>query len=258
MGRLMRARRSYLAAMLLLASTGTLLPIDSWTQTDESAPRAPAKDGSVPVASEQVYKVADGVSAPRAVYAPNPEYSEEARELDLQGTVVLSLVIGSDGRPRDIRVARALGMGLDEKAIEAVRTWRFEPAQKDGQPVAVQMSVETTFRMYSAEVPLTLEPLATEAAEARYPLMADVRFVTGQRTDTGYVVSAEATIHEGGQEHKVTIHCGPGHTCPLLRSGRYQARWLGASVMELTGREEGGEKRHKVRFSAVPAQAPGN
>lgn len=95
-----------------------------------------------------IYRVGGGVSAPRAVYAPDPEYSDEARKAKYQGTVVLWMVIGPDGRPRDLRVTRSLGMGLDEKALDAVRTWRFEPALKDGRPVAVQISVEVSFRLY--------------------------------------------------------------------------------------------------------------
>lgn len=95
-----------------------------------------------------LYRVGGGVSAPRVLYQPDPEYSEEARKAKFQGTVVLWLVVGADGRPRDIRVSRSLGMGLDEKAIEAVRTWRFDPARKDGQPVAVQIAVEVIFRLY--------------------------------------------------------------------------------------------------------------
>lgn len=94
------------------------------------------------------YRVGGGVSAPRAIYSPDPEYSEEARKAKWQGTVVLWVVIGPDGRPRDVRVQRSLGMGLDEKAIEAVRTWKFDPAKKDGQPVAVQVNVEVNFRLY--------------------------------------------------------------------------------------------------------------
>jgi len=94
------------------------------------------------------YRVGGGVSAPKPLYTPDPEYSEEARKAKYQGVVVLWLVIGADGHPQQIRVARPLGMGLDEKAIEAVRTWRFDPARKDGQPVAVQMNVEVSFRLY--------------------------------------------------------------------------------------------------------------
>ena len=94
------------------------------------------------------YRVGGGVSAPKPLYTPDPEYSEEARKAKYQGVVVLWLVIGPDGRPREIKIARPLGMGLDQKAVEAVRTWRFDPARKDGQPVAVQMNVEVSFRLY--------------------------------------------------------------------------------------------------------------
>jgi periplasmic protein TonB len=94
------------------------------------------------------YRVGGGVSAPRILYAPDPDYSEEARKAKYQGTVVLWVIVGPDGRPRDVRVSRSLGLGLDEKAMEAVRTWKFEPARKDGQPVAVQINVEVNFRLY--------------------------------------------------------------------------------------------------------------
>jgi len=95
-----------------------------------------------------VFRIGGGVSAPRPLFTPDPEYSEEARKAKYQGTCVLWLVIGADGRPREIRVARALGMGLDEKAMQAVKQWKFEPAMKDGHPVAVQMNVEVSFRLY--------------------------------------------------------------------------------------------------------------
>ena len=95
-----------------------------------------------------IYRVGGGVSAPRVIYDPDPEYSEEARQAKYQGTVVLWIVIGADGRARDVRVSRALGMGLDQKAVEAVRSWRFQPAMKDGHPVAVQVNVEVNFRLY--------------------------------------------------------------------------------------------------------------
>jgi TonB family protein len=95
-----------------------------------------------------VFRVGGGVSAPRAVFSPDPEYSEEARKAKYQGVCVLWLVVGPDGRPRDIQVKRSLGLGLDEKAIQAVNSWRFEPGMKDGKPVAVQISVEVDFRLY--------------------------------------------------------------------------------------------------------------
>lgn len=89
-----------------------------------------------------------GVSAPRAIYDPDPEYSEEARKVKHQGIVVLSLIVDPAGRPTDIRIARSLGMGLDEKAIEAVQKWKFSPGVKDGYPVAVRVNIEVHFRLY--------------------------------------------------------------------------------------------------------------
>ena len=94
------------------------------------------------------YRVGGGVSAPRAIFSPDPEYSEEARKAKYQGDVILWVVIGPDGKVRDVRVSRSLGLGLDEKAVEAVKKWLFEPARKDGQPVAVQLNVDVTFHLY--------------------------------------------------------------------------------------------------------------
>jgi len=94
------------------------------------------------------YRVGGGVSAPRALYSPDPEYSEEARKAKYMGVVVLWVVVGPDGRVHDMRVQRSLGLGLDEKAMEAVRQWKFDPARKDGNPVAVQINVEVNFRLY--------------------------------------------------------------------------------------------------------------
>ena len=89
-----------------------------------------------------------GVTAPRLIYNPEPTFSDEARKSRTQGSVTLLLVVGVDGRTYDIRVQSSLGMGLDEKAIEAVRRWRFQPAMIKGQPVATQIAVEVHFRLY--------------------------------------------------------------------------------------------------------------
>jgi len=87
----------------------------------------------------------NGVTIPKVIYSVSPEFSDEARAKRYQGSVLVSLIIGADGLPKNPRVVRALGMGLDEKAIEAVKQYRFKPAEKDGTPVAVQMNVEVHF-----------------------------------------------------------------------------------------------------------------
>jgi periplasmic protein TonB len=95
-----------------------------------------------------VFKVGGGISAPQAISTPDPEYTEEARNAKTQGMCVLWLIVDEQGRPRDIRVVRGLGFGLDARAIEAVKQWRFQPAMKDGRPVNVQISIEVGFRLY--------------------------------------------------------------------------------------------------------------
>ena len=95
-----------------------------------------------------VYRVGGGISAPTAISSPDPDYTEEARRAKKQGTCVLWLIVDSTGNPRDIRVVRGLGFGLDAKALEAVKQWKFHPALKDGKPVDVQISVEVEFHLY--------------------------------------------------------------------------------------------------------------
>jgi TonB family protein len=94
-----------------------------------------------------VYRIGGGVSSPTLLFKVEPEYSEEARKAKHQGTVVLAVIIDSNGQARDLRVVRAIGLGLDEKAIEAVQKWRFKPGLKDGRPVAVQATIEVNFRL---------------------------------------------------------------------------------------------------------------
>jgi periplasmic protein TonB len=95
-----------------------------------------------------IFHVGDGVSAPRAIYTPEPEFSEEARKAKYQGVVVLNIIVGTDGRVHSPRVVRSLGMGLDEKALEGVKTWKFDPSKKDGRAVAVEMNIEVAFNLY--------------------------------------------------------------------------------------------------------------
>ena len=94
------------------------------------------------------YRVGGTVSAPRTKSAPDPQYNELARKAKVQGTVVLWVVIGPDGRAQEWRLQRALGMGLDEEAVDVVRNWTFKPALMNGQPVAVQVNIEMNFRLY--------------------------------------------------------------------------------------------------------------
>ncbi|HEV3333873.1 MAG TPA: energy transducer TonB [Bryobacteraceae bacterium] len=94
-----------------------------------------------------IFKVGGGVSAPALLYKVEPEYSEEARKAKYQGTVVLYVEVDPSGKAVNPKVVRSLGLGLDEKAIEAVRKWKFKPGYKDGKPVTVAATIEVNFRL---------------------------------------------------------------------------------------------------------------
>jgi TonB family protein len=94
-----------------------------------------------------VFRVGGGVTAPTLLFKVEPEYSEEARKAKYQGTVVLYVEVDASGKARNLRVIRSLGLGLDEKAIEAVNKWKFKPGFKDGKPVTVAATIEVNFRL---------------------------------------------------------------------------------------------------------------
>jgi periplasmic protein TonB len=94
-----------------------------------------------------VYRIGGGVSAPVLLHKVEPEYSEEARKAKFQGTVVLYVVVDDKGTPQQLKVVRPLGLGLDEKAIEAVQKWKFRPGYLNGKAVSVAATIEVNFRL---------------------------------------------------------------------------------------------------------------
>lgn len=108
----------------------------------------PMRPGQTRSAGEGLYRVGHGVSAPRTTYAPNPPYTDKARKAKYQGVCLLSLIVDTEGTVRDIKIMRALGEGLDINAIDTVKQWRFDPAMRDGEPVAVSIDVEVSFHLY--------------------------------------------------------------------------------------------------------------
>ncbi len=96
-----------------------------------------------------IFRIGGGVSAPVPIVSPEAEFSDEARRAKYQGVCLVSLIVDAQGNPQNPRVIRALGMGLDEKALEAVRKYKFKPALKDGRtPVPVMITIEVNFRLY--------------------------------------------------------------------------------------------------------------
>jgi len=104
----------------------------------------PGKDGGF---GGGAYRIGGGVSAPIPIFKVEPDYSEEARKAKYQGAVMLAIVVDESGKTVNVRVVRSLGMGLDEKAIEAVMKWRFRPGRRNGEAVPVTANVEVNFRL---------------------------------------------------------------------------------------------------------------
>jgi protein TonB len=92
--------------------------------------------------------VGGGVSAPQVLHSVSPEFTEEARRANFQGDVQIKLIVDSQGNPQDIRVVSHLGMGLEEKAIEAVKQYKFKPAVFQGHPVSVQIVIDVAFHLH--------------------------------------------------------------------------------------------------------------
>ena len=133
---------------------------DYWREVILHGPQDPAKKPRYPKQTEIVEGMRSGtepvfrigpahrVSPPRIVTQLEPQYTELARKARYQGTSILRAVIDSRGETTQVQILRPLGMGLDDQAVNVVRQWRFEPAKRDGKPVAVTVDIEVNFRLY--------------------------------------------------------------------------------------------------------------
>jgi TonB family protein len=111
--------------------------------TEQVVPTAPAR----PSGTSDVYRVGREVSAPVVTYREEPRYTDAAAKAKIDGAVLISLIVGENGVPRDLRIVRSLEPGLDQNASKAVSNWRFRPGEKDGKPVAVQSTIEIGFHI---------------------------------------------------------------------------------------------------------------
>src|SRR5208282_4208114 len=114
----------------------------------DSAPIELSGKGHVPICRGKDSDASGCVTAPRTTYAPEPTYPNKERKARHSGVVILGLVVGPDGLPREITVSRPLSPDFDAAAIDAVKKWKFSPASKDGNPVATAIKVEVSFHLY--------------------------------------------------------------------------------------------------------------
>jgi TonB family protein len=130
-------------AVLILSGLAT-------TQDKPASPPDPPSQAA-PSGESPACRVGGGVIPPRIILAPAPKLTEEEKKNDKaksKGVAVLSLIVSAEGEPRDVKVTKSLGPGLDKKAIEAVNTWKFDPATKDCKPVAVAIAVEVILALH--------------------------------------------------------------------------------------------------------------
>ena len=131
-------------AVGVVSELSTLLEnfLADYLRINGSACSLASPEGEYPLSS-----VGGATQGPRLIYKVEPTYTAAARDAGLEGTVVLALEIWEDGQARNIRIVCSLGLGLDERAIEAVLKWRFEPAEKEGKPFRVAAEVQISFRL---------------------------------------------------------------------------------------------------------------
>ncbi len=206
-----------------------LLPVSVLlAQSGDPLARVGPASGDPP---HSVYRVGNGVSAPVLVQKREPEYSEEARRSRYQGTVQLYVEIDPTGKPTNIRVLRPLGMGLNEKAIEAVKEWTFKPGAKDGNPVTVAANIEINFRLLS-RWSIARQEFATSEGAVKpvlrswvYPpecVAAAARFTVSVDIDSAGAVKAARVLQSGDPA------LDQGIIDALLQWSFTPARWQGS------------------------------
>ncbi|MBZ5684840.1 MAG: energy transducer TonB [Acidobacteriia bacterium] len=134
----------------MIAVPGVSAPVHATTSSEEQQTSvSPPTSSNTPETNiAGLFKVGNGVKPPKVIFQPEPSFSESARKAKYQGMTTMGLIVDKDGLPKNIHIVRPLGAGLDARAVQAVETWKFQPAQKDGQPVAVAIAVEVEFHLY--------------------------------------------------------------------------------------------------------------
>ena len=176
---------------------------------------APPVDATAPTQANEatdsrsgLSKVGGRISPPEVLSSVNAEFSDEARRAKYQGVCLVSLIVDAEGNPQNIRVVRALGMGLDEKAIEAIRQYKFKPAMKDGTtPVPTMITIEVDFRLYSGKRPSHISPVPIGA-----PRFDPAPGNVGSLLLINYV---EPKYSHYAKEHRISGECVIGLTVDI-------------------------------------------
>lgn len=139
--------------LALCAQLQPLLPAHGDSAANTATPdKQPSVNTTKPDSVQSPYpglrKIGGDVSMPVVVHTAAPQFSDEARKEKFSGMVIVNLIVDTNGRPQNVHVVRGVGMGLDEKALEAVRQYSFKPAMENGKPVPVQLNVQVNFQIF--------------------------------------------------------------------------------------------------------------
>lgn len=132
----------------MLATTYLLLALSFSFQESSTLPTAQPPSGDALSHAHEASEDANGRKPPVLVYSVDPEFTEAARKKRFSGSVKIQFVVDENGKPQDVRVVHGVGLGLDEKAVEAVKQYRFKPATVNGKPVAMPWSTAVNFQIF--------------------------------------------------------------------------------------------------------------
>lgn len=245
------------------AQDATPPPTNDAQSVTDAATAASPREPQTKVTAKPLMNSDKDVTPPRALYSPNATYSDEARRAHYQANVVLGMVVAADGLVNDVRVIQSAGLGLDEEAVKAVKTWRFQPATKDGQPVSFQMQIQVNFRLtdYDAESPLSSPPEANANPPqfpnvnlTKYPLILNVARASGVAEGRTYRIFAHAMISDAVGKESFAIFCdGNKLRCVFLSPGNYPARWIaGNHRIEILGKDSATSDWRRAEYTLKP------
>ncbi len=137
-------------AVVLLAASVYLVAQTQDQRQPSSPPTSPIPNSIPPAQNDHTAHGDSRTTAPHAIYSPNPDYTAKARVAGIEGLVGLQLTVTKEGKAEDVKVIKTLDPELDANAVRTVRTWKFRPATKNGQPTSVQIKVMVSFQLYRA------------------------------------------------------------------------------------------------------------
>jgi TonB family protein len=196
------------------------------------------------LAAQDVQRIGPGVTPPKVSYKFEPEYSEEARKARLEGDVLLGMVVGADGQPRDLHVLKPLGLGLEQNAMAAVSQWKFTPGEKDGNAVAIQTQVSVSFRLLLDERQWRPAGVSfTAPPGAMRPVLLSAPLPTASGVPEKATLRVSFDLTEKGVPTNVQVEFTSGHpsdeeVIALIREWRFQAAQLNGVAVASKGTVE--------------------